>query len=791
MAIADMFKWKLMPLLLLEGPQPLRLPRPSIHAYLPTELLREIFLYCIESNQTKPGQLASVCGHWSTVIAKISYLWSTLRVGTWTEREQVAIWLQRANPKRVLIDTERDDQTLSNTPFSALQDALANTSKWQGLTISSFPPETLASQLGFQSARPMSALKTLHVAAGCVNSSSFTRLLDLVPTEAPVSELRLHPPFASTHFLQPHWLPVLQNLTVLIVNGRDIDDPFELLPAFTQLQIFEADRLRLPSYEPNANLSLLYTLRKLQLKACSVQWMAGRDFLCLEECAILLPRDWEAVQRNEVQLPSCKKLIFHGYPMTTVQYFHVPKMRAMELKSHDSKKQRVYQQLYQLCTLDGRISRLTTLHLTLQCSEQVFLKVLKCMGPLQKLILSVAYPSRFWPKFLKSLAAKPSTKGWPEYWGFGQDAYQRWEEWCASQTWHSNVLPHLKFLGIHCPRDFSRSECRDNFPLFRLVGWTRRHLTPPLEHLKVWEGRETTDEFMVDYISTRYLDRYFGKSSEIDDWMIVIGMATQRLVIYNFATPLLQLHSSALFRLLEDLEIHCDDNLVNPLMHHLDTPLLPCLEQIKRLEIRNRIIPAYSLDIYLPLVRTLQSLKLVCSTFSWMLGRTFKTLKELEVDGPPAGVENQSRHEGFQVDLSACITLKLEDCPVDDLRFLSCPNVQILNLGQLRIWPSINQAVLKSLRDFLRNCPCLQKLEIRISHCLGLDSLNQFVFRSAREQGVWQDIRSVEVRVLFSSEESPSFTEMVGHRQDYEKWWNEFTFIEERSRSMVIVRASM
>ena len=307
----------------------------TINTYLPVELLREIFLYSIESNHMKPGQLASVCRYWRSVTTAMSHLWSTLRVGTWTETEQVVTWLHRAYPKKVIIGPQRDSQSPAKAPmFAALQNALASTGQWHELIISSFPPEDLAIQLGIQVANPMKMLEVLDVGAGCVHSPSFARLLDLVPTDAPLSELRLHPLFASTHFLQPNWLPVFHNLTVLIVNGRDMDEPFELLPTFTRLQIFEADHLRLPFYEPDANLPLLWTLRKLQLRACSVQWMAGRYFPCLEECAILLPHHWEIIQQYEVQLPSCKKLAYHGYPMTTAQYFHVPEMRAMVLLSH-------------------------------------------------------------------------------------------------------------------------------------------------------------------------------------------------------------------------------------------------------------------------------------------------------------------------------------------------------------------------------------------------------------------------------------------------------------------------
>ena len=401
---------------------------PDINTYLPIELLREVFLYCIEANQMKSGELASVCRQWRSVITSIASLWSTLRVGTWTETERVATWLQRAYPKKVVIDTQRDREIpAEGLAFAALQNAFTSTGQWNELTISSFPPESSASQIDVQVASPMTALKVLHVAAGCVDSPLFSRLLNLIPTKAPLTELRLHPSFASTPFIQPHWFSVLQNLTVLIINGRDIHEPFELLPTFTRLQIFEADRLHLPLHELDTNLPLLSTLQKLRLRACSVQWMAGRHFLCLEECAILLPRHWVTIQQQEVELPSCKKLTYYGHPVTAAQYFHIPKVRAMELRSHDCNEQRVYQHLHHLCTVDGRISKLTTLHLTFQCSERFLIKVLKYLVPLQELVLSIAHPSPSWQNFLESLAAKPSSKDWPVWDPYAIHA-QEWKQ---------------------------------------------------------------------------------------------------------------------------------------------------------------------------------------------------------------------------------------------------------------------------------------------------------------------------------------------------------------------------
>ena len=757
----------------------------SINIYLPMELLRDIFLYNIESSQMKSGELASVCRCWRSVITSITSLWSTLRVGPWTETEQVTLWLQRAYPKKVVIDSHRDSQSPSEAPmFAALHNALTSTGQWHELTISSFPAEDTASLLGIHVSSPMNVLKVLHIAAECVNSPSFTHLFHLVPVEAPLCELRLHPPFASTHFLQPHWFPVLQNLTVLIVSGRDIDEPFELLPTFTQLQIFEADRLLLPFYDPNTNLPLLHTLRKLQLRACSVQWMAGRQFPCLEECAILLPRHWDVIQQHEVQLPSCQKFTYHGHPMTTARHFHVPNMRAIELKSDDCNDQRVYQHLLQLFRVDGSISNITTLHLTFQCSERVLIKVLKYLVPLQELVLSIAHPSRSWEIFLESLAAKPSTNEWPA-WGQWMTSRQKRKQWCSSQTWRVNILPHLKYLGIQCPKAFSRSECLDNLPLLRLVGWTRARLTPPLEHLKVWGEKGTLNDPVVDYTSITYLQKHLGVSAQEYDRIIVEGMTTRCLIIHRDAVPLFQLHSTVLFRWLQHLEL-------TSVPDH-EILFLPWLEQIKALDIGFGKIPEYSLNLDLSLTQTVQCLKLDVSTSSWMLGRSFTALRDFQIKRLSFVLEDMSGHEGLQMRLPVCTALQLVDYPFNDLRFLSCSNVQSFRWSYFLARITFNLTALNSIRDFLFNLPCLQNLYITISPDSGLDSLIQTVFYDAREQGVWQDIRSVGLKVWHGgpSEGPDLFDRTVGHQHLYEKWWKEFTVTKENQGWTVIVMASV
>ena len=548
-------------------------------------------------------------------------------------------------------------------------------------------------------------------------------------------------------------------------------EPFGLLPAFTQLQIFEVDHLPLPWYEPNVNLPLLCTLQRLQVKASSVQWMAGREFACLEECAVLLPHSWVAVQQHGVHLPSCKKLTYQGYPMGVIQHFHIPQMKAIELRSHDCKEQRVYQQLHHLCRSNGSISKLTILHLKLQCSEQAFFGVLKYFGLLEELVLSIALPSLSWQNSLELLAAKPSTKycpQWDRMPGFGWDT---WHHWCCSQTWHANVLPYLKYLGIQCPKGFSPSECLGNAPLFRLIAWTRAQSSPPLEHLKVWEGRGTTEDNVVDYISSVYLERYLGTSSKRYDVVIVKGMVTRSLVIHYSNGLLLfhQRHLTALFRQLQALTIHEESDI--------GIWILPDLEQIKRLEIRHGIIPAYSLNLDLPLVNTLQWLYLGHSTFFWMLGRTFRALEECTLCCLKQRLEDMPGHNELQVGIPDCTSLKWTGTYEAHCPFFFCPNVQSLQWEAFRPDYLFFEVALKSLHDVLLNSSCLQDLQIIISHCLGLASLIQLIFCVSLEQGVWPNIKSVEVKVVCDSSETTEqfFNQTVGYKQHYGELWKVFT----------------
>jgi hypothetical protein len=675
--------------------------------------------------------------------------------------ENVHLWLERSRegPLAVTIDPQRDmRKPSSDSAYAGLQYALRSMDRWQHLVVASTPiPDAFGSFVDIQAAMPMGHLTSLQLGERCQNSVTLIHVLDHISrTAVALSYMSLQGSFAISSFLRPQRQHILNSVTRLILDGRGISQPVSILPQLVCLQELDASRLPLPTYDATTPLPLLSTLTQLKLRAVSIQWMVGREFKCLEECTIIHAMG-QRIQ-HQTDMACCRSLTYEGHPINTLQYFYAPKVQHLTLKSYDTKGKRVQQHLDHLCRSDGNFSQLHTLHLTLWCNEEALTDVLKYMVPLQELIVSIAYPIS-WERFLKSLAAEPSTRVWHGWKSINSVIIgEEWKAWYSSQSWHVKVLPSLKSLGIQSSKGLSQSECLDNCPLFRLVAWTRAQVTPPLEHLKVWEGRGTSEDIVVDYISTEYLDKHLGTSREEYDRMIVRGMVTQKLTIYYGNAPLVkQLHSSVLFRQLVVLAfLNLDD----------EAHLLPYLEQLDEL------------DISLPCVCAVQQLRLIWSTFSWMIGRTFESLKQCTIASPQDAPEDLLRFKGLQVDLPVCTKLEWSGGGLIYFTFLSCPSVETLQLqqGVDKLIP--DEAFLKSLL----NCSGLKELGITISHGSELSSLFQLVFCDALQEGAWKKIRKVKVTIVYNLFRSPGdrfFDQMVGQKQKYKKWWNQFTVSKE------------
>ena len=733
-------------------------PRCSINQFLSIEMLIDIFLYAVEAYQMTPYQLVAVCRRWRNVINGMSHLWSTLRLGTYTEIENIDIWLDRSRqgPLTVNIDPQRDIESRSDDkPYAGLQYALRSIDRWQSLVITSFPtPEPFGETVNFQAAKPFKHLVSLELGQRCEHSATLSHLLDHVSKTAIIlSNMSVRSPCAIVLLLQPHMSLVLSMITTFVIDGEGISEPVSILPLLVNLQVFDASNLPLPDYDTSTNLPFLSTLRQLKLRGVPIQWMAGREFKCLEDCTIIHVLGQELIQLR-IDLPCCRTLAYQGYPISTLQHFHTPQVKKMVLGTHDTKRKRV-QQYLDLLRLDGKLSQLHTLHLTLSCSEGALINALEHMEHLHELVLSIAYPSSSLEHFLMLLTAVPSSKDWPKWHLYA--GHSKWEDWCSSQTWYTNMLPSLRSLCIQSSKGFSQSQCFDNCPVLRYLAWTRAQMTPPLEHLKVWEGRGTSDDIIVDYISAGYLDKHLGVSAQYYDQTIIRGILTQTMVETGFSPIFNKLYSTLFFRQLQVLILDCEGcDEINILLY---------LEQIKELTIYYSTIPVYSLDIDLPLVHTLQYLMLCRSSCPWMSGRVFKALKRITIDECQDGAHNDP-----PLDIPACTELEWID-QVAAPSF-SCVNLQKFSWRNKGIDDLVD---LSSLFDFLRNCPHLQHLDCLIHY--QCDSVIQFVFCDAQEQGVWKDIRSVKVELWYMDDDAiGTLTQKYGHAQHVEKWWKEFTF---------------
>ena len=246
-------------------------------------------------------------------------------------------------------------------------------------------------------------------------------------------------------------------------------------------------------------------------------------------------------------------------------------------------------------------------------------------------------------------------------------------------------------------------------------------------------------------------------------------MLTHRLSIAGTSSFFKILHSTVLFRQLQALELKCPG----------EVHILPYLEQIKELCIFNSKVPAYPLNIHLPLVHTLRTLRLYRSKVSWMLGRTFTVLSKCVVEYVKETSKDLSWWNALQVNMPACVDLEWKYSSAVFFPFVSCPNLQVLRWSPRgRMALVLDEMNLNSLHIFLRNSPRLRTVEISIYHNSRLDSLLQCVLCDARAEGALQGIKHLRVTTLFYFSfdiRSQFFDRMVQYAPDYKKWWKEFT----------------
>ena len=88
--------------------------------------------------------------------------------------------------------------------------------------------------------------------------------------------LSLEDPAAVLYLVQPACLHIAHSLMIFTVHlPKRMTSPVDILPYLLRLERFDACNLCLPIYSPDSLPPLTFTLRFLELKSVSVQWMAG------------------------------------------------------------------------------------------------------------------------------------------------------------------------------------------------------------------------------------------------------------------------------------------------------------------------------------------------------------------------------------------------------------------------------------------------------------------------------------------------------------------------------------
>ena len=332
---------------------------------LPVEILSEILMFAILVNECSALRMMHVCQSWRVTLMTMSRVWSTIQVRTWTRADLVEFLLERT--KMVTVDVNIDTDSDSglyishrSRSFAALAIVAETSKRWRNLTIRSFPKEADSkvpgTRLAFEG--PMEALESFRITGSCEMNTSLIQLIDFARSskKALLTTLELSTCDALYRFAEPP-SSLFRYLKSFIVDLNEMRDPLDVLPQFERLEHLHAHRLQLPLYSDTTRLPLIRTLRRLFLMSTSVQWMQGRSFTKLSECAIIWPHLPEALLSRDtaVDLPACVHFTYDGHMLQPLTAFHLPIVDRLVIRNEAWSRRRGSQQLGFIWGLNTRI----------------------------------------------------------------------------------------------------------------------------------------------------------------------------------------------------------------------------------------------------------------------------------------------------------------------------------------------------------------------------------------------------------------------------------------------------
>jgi hypothetical protein len=383
---------------------------------LPPELLQHIFLIIIDEVSDSPLMLMRVCKHWYTITTGI---WASLKLGTRTPKAVVTSKLERNQwLLDVLVDTgiDRGDFSPSEHAYEAIFAAIEAASRWRSFVVETFPahadsPEDPVNR-GFQRSSDgvMSRLRTFRIKSACETSPLLDHLLRILGTTASgeLTTVEINSAIVIS-FLVPTYSSIFHSVTALSLDTLGLRDPVDLLPHLHQLESLTASHLPLPIYHDDVDLPFVYTLRHLNLRAVSIQWMDGRTFHVLESCTLIFPHHRHVLHTFRTTLPKCKDLSFQGHPLDILGGISAYKLAHLSVMCSCCDKLRGNRQLAWFSSQALRENQLAPqiLHIGIEAVNKAWITALSFMSNLEELVIHNAQPSSLGAKVLQSLVIQP------------------------------------------------------------------------------------------------------------------------------------------------------------------------------------------------------------------------------------------------------------------------------------------------------------------------------------------------------------------------------------------------
>ena len=390
---------------------------PGTAHRIPVEILSEIFLLALEHNFSFIVNVMLVCRRWRDILLLTPGILRVLRIGASTKKEVVQ---EAIRGEKWLLDVyiDTDSETVGGffnaDSFHACFMAAAEVApRWRSLWIDSFPLSE--GHKAVQIVQRLERLEFFRLSKGRSLGNCIQPLMTAITTTATpyLTQMELCDSNAITYLAQPTCFHILHSLESLtLASFTRMDAPVDILPHLQRLNHLTAHQLQFPIYPPGASLPLIQTLKTLNLKSVSVQWMAGRVFPALERCIIKSPHHIDTITLEPTIMPSCTSLEYYFNDLRPLGYFHHPPLTSLTVECGQWS---VWRGNLQLVALSPKFTAqsLTHLHLYIQCSEWLLVEVLKLAPALEELLLGLASPRALSEDFFLGFVATESNAGSP------------------------------------------------------------------------------------------------------------------------------------------------------------------------------------------------------------------------------------------------------------------------------------------------------------------------------------------------------------------------------------------